>query len=247
MRLFLGVCCLCSALVFAQPADKARAAPQAAENLKLLSPGAGLMQAMQDFNQSLGVQCQYCHESGDFASDRNPRKETARKMIAMVREIATFFPSSTAVFPAGYHEVDCSTCHRGSTQVETQARQHFMNRGDAAGRVPPKDKATNLRVLPANTEVHGKGTIMEDFRDALLVDCAYCHSGGGTGWAKDDNPRKEIARQMILMTRQTNANFPGTGVYPAAPQKVSCYSCHRGETHPLSGGNKNFAAPTGQR
>ena len=59
---------------------------------------------MRNFNQALGVQCTYCHMEGDFASDANPKKETARKMIAMVRQIDTSFPSSAGVFPAGYHE-----------------------------------------------------------------------------------------------------------------------------------------------
>lgn len=117
-----------------------------------------------------------------------------------------------------------------------------MNRGDAAGRVPAKEKATKLKVLSPNTEVHGKGTIMEEFRDDLLVDCAYCHSGG-QAWAKDDNPRKELTRRMILMTRQSNANFPGTGAYPANPQAVTCYTCHRGDPHPVNASNKNYAAP----
>jgi hypothetical protein len=49
-----------------------------------------------------------------MASDNNPKKDIARKMIGMVRQIDGSFPSSTGVFPAGYHEVDCTTCHRGS-------------------------------------------------------------------------------------------------------------------------------------
>jgi len=243
MRSLVGVSFLCSSsLLFAQAA-KTAGAQQTPKNLKLLTADAGLMDTMRAFNDALGVQCDYCHVAGDLSSDANPRKETARKMIAMVRQIEPYFATTNGVFPRGYHEVDCSTCHRGNAKVETQAPQLFQNRGDAEGHIPPKDKATNLKVLPMTTEVHGKGTIMEDFRDALMVDCAYCHSGGGENFAKDDNPRKELARQMILMTKQINANFPGTGVYPAGPQAVSCYTCHRGEVHPVSASNKNYARP----
>ena len=50
-----------------------------------LAADADLMDTMRDFNAALGVQCDYCHTPGDFSSDANPRKETSRKMIAMVR------------------------------------------------------------------------------------------------------------------------------------------------------------------
>ena len=100
-----------------------------------------------------------------------------------------------------------------------------------------------MKVLAADTVVHGAGSIMEDFRDALGVDCSYCHGGihaRGPGFETDGNPRKDIARKMIQLTREINANFPGTGTYPAGARAVDCNTCHRGETHPLSLGNKNF-------
>jgi len=230
-----------AALLSAQPATTKGVATAAPRNLKLLAADADIADVMRGFDEALGVRCDYCHVSGDFASDANPHKETARKMIAMIRQIDSSFPSATGVFPDGYHEVDCSTCHRGKAKVETKSPQYFQNRRDAGGFNPPKEKAVSLKVLPPNTEVHGKGSIMEDFRDALLVDCGYCHQG--TNWVSDANPRKEIGRQMILMTRKINANFPGSGVYPAAPQAVSCYTCHRGQPHPLSAANKNYTPP----
>jgi hypothetical protein len=61
-----------------------------------------------------------------MAADGNDKKETARKMIAMVRVIDTSFSSSNGVFPAGYHEVDCLTCHRGSVKPETMAPKKFL-------------------------------------------------------------------------------------------------------------------------
>ena len=44
---------------------------------------------------------------GDFASDDNPKKETARMMLSMAREI-------NAKFPDGKRHVSCYTCHRGT-------------------------------------------------------------------------------------------------------------------------------------
>lgn len=211
-------------------------------NLKILAADDTLIYAMQGFNEALGVQCTYCHVPGDFASDTNARKETARRMIAMVRQVESFFPSTGGVFPRGYHEVDCSTCHRGSVKPETKAPVQFLNRGDAAGNIPANDPATNLKVLPPGTSVHGEGSVMEDFRDALNVDCGYCH-GGTKGFAADGNPRKELGRKMILMLRQINTNFSGTGVFPEGPQAVTCYTCHRADTHPTSLSNKRYTKP----
>src|SRR5262245_42016295 len=94
------------------------AAPPAWKNLKLLAPNTEMPFVMQSFNEALGVQCTYCHVEGDFAADTNPKKEIARKMIAMARLIDTSFPSSVGVFPDGYHEVDCLTCHRGNVKPE---------------------------------------------------------------------------------------------------------------------------------
>ena len=74
---------------------------------------------------------------------------------------------------------------------------------------------------------------MGEFRDALNVDCNYCHGGGRTQEV-DINPRKDIARKMIMLVRQINTNFPGTGVFPVGNQAVTCYTCHRGDPHPAA-------------
>ncbi len=229
---------LCPLASFGQQAP--RPAPK---NLKVLAPDADIPFVMRNFTQALGVQCVYCHVQGDFASDANPKKDVARKMIAMVRQIDASFPSSAGVFPAGYHEVDCNTCHRGSAKPETQAPKEFFNRMESLAPFTPRMRpGVNLKVLPPGTPVHGEGTVMHEFRDALNVDCDYCH-GGGKPFESDDNPRKDIARKMIQLVRQINSNFPGTAIYPAGPQLVSCYTCHRGETHPVAVSNTRYDAP----
>lgn len=67
---------------------------------------------MRAFQAALGVKCQYCHVEGDFASDDNPKKEIARKMIVMAHEI-------NSKFPDGKMHVTCYTCHRGATEPAT--------------------------------------------------------------------------------------------------------------------------------
>src|SRR5438094_55062 len=120
MQLLIIILLLLPGSLFAQERGGGRgAAPlPPPKNLKLLDPKSEIRFVMQSFNEALGVQCTHCHMQGDFASDENPKKEVARKMISMVRLIDTSFPSSAGVFPDGYHEVDCSTCHRGNVKPE---------------------------------------------------------------------------------------------------------------------------------
>jgi hypothetical protein len=60
---------------------------------------------------------------------------------------------------------------------------------------------------------------------SLGVRCNYCHVNP---FEKDDKPTKQTARQMILMVFGLNkGSFNGQGA-------VSCYTCHRGQTRPLS-------------
>ncbi len=226
-----------------QGGGRGAAPPPPPKNLKLLAADTDIQFVMRNFNQALGVQCVYCHMQGDFPSDANPKKEVARKMIAMVRQIDASSPSSQGVFPAGYHEVDCNTCHRGNVKPEVKAAKEFFNRNESLGSPPPAiTPGVNLKVLPADTRVHGDGSIMHDFRDALNVDCGYCH-GGGKPFETDGNPRKETARRMIALVRQINANFPGTGVFPVGPQVVVCYTCHRGDPHPAAVANVRYDPP----
>lgn len=66
---------------------------------------------------ALGVNCGYCHVRGNFASDANPRKETARRMLNMVNAInQQFFPDyKPANEESRLGKVTCYTCHQGAT------------------------------------------------------------------------------------------------------------------------------------
>ena len=243
MRTFLVWLLLPVSLLAQQAAAPAAAPAPVYKNLKLLAPNSDVPFIMQFFNEALGVQCVYCHVEGDFAAEGHPKKDMARKMISMVRMIDTSFPSTQGVFPVGYHEVDCLTCHRGKVKPETAAPQKYYNRANSLGDGPfPQRPTINLKLLPPGTPVHGYNSLMGDFRDALHVDCPYCH-GGDKGQEIDVNPRKDIARKMIMMVRQINANFPNTGVFPAGTQVVTCYTCHRGDPHPESMSNRAYPPP----
>ena len=94
-------------------APKPRGPMPEPKNLKVLKvPAAELMPIMRSFSASLGVKCDFCHVKGDFASDDNPHKEIARKMIVMSQHINSNFPD-------GKMHVTCYTCHRGEEEPKT--------------------------------------------------------------------------------------------------------------------------------
>ena len=100
---------LVSISLFAQDAPKPeqkKGPPPAPKNLKVLQP-AEVRLVMRGYATALGGQCTICHVQGDFASDENPHKEIARKMIVMTKEI-------NSKFPDGKEHVSCFTCHRGA-------------------------------------------------------------------------------------------------------------------------------------
>lgn len=76
---------------------------------------------MQSYNKALGVCCEFCHapdknnkEVIDYASDENPVKEQARKMIKMTMEInKNYFNTDPKIHPAYLTVVKCYTCHKG--------------------------------------------------------------------------------------------------------------------------------------
>ena len=80
------------------------------KNLKVLKveDERPVMMAMRG---ALGQQCNFCHIQGNNASDENPKKLVARKMMEMVNDI-------NAKFPDGKVHVSCYTCHRGKTMPE---------------------------------------------------------------------------------------------------------------------------------
>jgi len=112
MRLLVSALLVLLPLVAQEKApEKKRPDPT---NLKVLKVTTGneVVQIMRTFTAGLGVQCNYCHIQGNFASDENPKKEIARHMITMSHEI-------NSKFPDGKMHVTCYTCHRGETEPKT--------------------------------------------------------------------------------------------------------------------------------
>jgi len=103
-------------------------------NLKVLPQDISdqkLDSIMHSYNVALGVKCNFCHakekqlsapwlpakdtsERLDYASDIEPMKENARKMMRMTISInqSNFYFDKNEK-PEYLHTVTCKTCHRG--------------------------------------------------------------------------------------------------------------------------------------
>jgi hypothetical protein len=94
-----------------------------------------------------------------------------------------------------------------------------------AGPKKAEQQFKNIQVLkdiPADQLIPS----MQFITASLGVECDFCHVQGAMD--KDDKKPKKIARQMMQMMFAINQNnFDGK-------REVTCYSCHRGSTDPVS-------------
>ena len=90
----------------------------------------------------------------------------------------------------------------------------------------------NLQVLPKEMTRAEVTALMRTFTAALGVQCSHCHVGSPQERFKDDLPAKATARKMLKMSMAINAD--PMGVKPGEPNKVTCYTCHRGAVKPLT-------------
>ena len=109
-----------------------------------------------------------------------------------------------------------------------QAGQPPAGRGQA--------RPQNLQVLPKDWTLQQVQQQMRTFAASLGVECTHCHVGTMAERSKDDNPKKNVARQMIRMTAAINTEMlKGVGdPAPAGTAKVTCFTCHRGAIKPAT-------------
>lgn len=91
-----------------QSAMPEKTAAQQFKNIQVLKdvPASQLIPGMRYITTALGVQCNFCHVEGNFASDDKQEKQTARRMMTML------FAINKDNF-GGRPEVSCYTCHQG--------------------------------------------------------------------------------------------------------------------------------------
>jgi tetratricopeptide (TPR) repeat protein len=68
---------------------------------------------MQTISQALGVTCSYCHTAERGSGQPEPKKDIARAMIAMTRDINAKIEAATGAPSTPVMQVECITCHRG--------------------------------------------------------------------------------------------------------------------------------------
>src|SRR5262245_33482118 len=66
---------------------------------------------MRAQSKALGVECDYCHDVPDMASDKLETKKIARQMIKMTMEINDKWLKGMK--DAEKNKVTCGTCHQG--------------------------------------------------------------------------------------------------------------------------------------
>jgi photosynthetic reaction center cytochrome c subunit len=119
-------------------------------------------------------------------------------------------------------------CLAGAAPARGQA-------GASAGQAAPGAKPLMSDQFFKNVQVL-KGIPVDQFLGtmgfiaaSLSVNCTECHSAAGRGMIRDyaaDTPKKQKARQMMLMVKALNQTNFGGG------HRVTCWTCHRSDTQP---------------
>jgi hypothetical protein len=111
---------------------------------------------------------------------------------------------------------------------------------------PEPKKLKNIKVFPATATYREVDHAMDQFKVDLGVKCNYCHAPSKENprkldMASDENPLKDISRDMMRMTAEMNKKY--IAAIPHADtvkvQMVTCNTCHRGATKPF--GKSAFA------
>ncbi len=86
------------------------------QNLRVLKDQdmsiAEIKEYMRNFTLGLGVECEYCHNKDDYASDEKNEKLISREMLKMMAGL-----NESAVFKSAKKEITCYTCHRGTVEI----------------------------------------------------------------------------------------------------------------------------------
>src|ERR1700683_2471015 len=99
--------------------------------------------------QAGGVGCEYCHVAERGSNTPEPKKDLARAMMAMTRDInakvsAIVRPGETAAQTAPREEVQCVTCHRG-VPIPRQLSEILVERLKTQGAAAAIEQYRELR------------------------------------------------------------------------------------------------------
>lgn len=92
--------------------------------LKFIKSKDELKGWMRMIKTSLGVNCDYCHNTDNFASDEKPAKRKARMMLKMLVQVRDdYFAYPDAKQPT------CYTCHQGHKEPTSEPAEGFKSGG----------------------------------------------------------------------------------------------------------------------
>ena len=119
---------------------------------------------MQTVTQALGVTCSYCHTAERGSGQPEPKKDIARAMMAMTRDINAKIEAAVGAPSTPLTEVECITCHRGVAiprQLGDILTQTLKNQGVEAAIAQYKDLRSRYY-----------GSAAYDFGDATMINIA---------------------------------------------------------------------------
>ncbi len=102
------------------------------------------------------------------------------------------------------------------------------------------EKPKNIKVLPEDAKKEKLAGTMIGFTRALGVRCPYCHVGqegkplSTFDFASDENPNKQIARDMYRMLGHINEDLKAMKLAGSIRVKMSCNTCHHGLPRPTT-------------
>lgn len=102
---------------------------------------------------------------------------------------------------------------------------------------PPKT-FSNLQVLPKTSTPADVMATMKGFAQGLGVRCQHCHIGSEGqpldqfDFVADSPPAKLVARRMMRLVQTINTEL-GQAAGAQPPERVTCYTCHRGAARPV--------------
>jgi tetratricopeptide (TPR) repeat protein len=134
------------------------------------TPPQNIMPLMQEIVQALGVQCEYCHSAPRGSGLPEPKKDIARQMIAMTRDLNTRIETATGKPATETVQVKCITCHHGvpiPRQLSEIVTQTLREKGVAAA-------AEQYRDL----HQHFDGRAAYDFGEDTLIGVAQPLASG---------------------------------------------------------------------
>lgn len=108
----------------------------------------------------------------------------------------------------------------------------------ASSPAPAAPQFKNLQVFPKDISRDQLMSNMKGFSQALGVRCVHCHVGeegkplSTFDFASDAKWQKQVARKMLTMVHRINSE--DFDVKDFKDVKVTCFTCHRGATKPLT-------------